>query len=428
MADWNRIGRALGGFAAGYGGSGGQYLETLQRADEMRLLEEERKRKESEKRQGNTQQRTANAIRLARQRMEQNPVAALPLINEMLMNIPGADRSPLGQIKQSILTSQTTGVLAPGQKEQILGQAGQQLRALEDSFVTRGLLQPEQSEKPVALASGSQLVDPRTGQVVAENTGNDERERRVINGPDGIPRYADTGEPVFPSVAKPPESREGLITEHRRVARDIYKNFNEVQTAYDRLASVGAEGTPASDLALIFNYMKLLDPASVVRESEFTTAEQARGWFTSLDEESRSRVPAVFVQMFNRADGKGTLLPEQREDFLRRAESLANSAINQADEQFAYLLDQTEADGLAGESVFGKRLVEGYLSRQAERQRLAAQAEAARQAAQREILTNAPQAPAAPQVMPNGRPPLTAGQSYLDLVEQERRRQNAGNR
>jgi uncharacterized protein YdbL (DUF1318 family) len=403
MADWNRIGRALGGFAAGYGGSGGQYLETLQRADEMRLLEEERKRKESEKRQGNTQQRTANAIRLARQRMEQNPVAALPLINEMLMNIPGADRSPLGQIKQSILTSQTTGVLAPGQKEQILGQAGQQLRALEDSFVTRGLLQPEQSEKPVALASGSQLVDPRTGQVVAENTGNDERERRVINGPDGIPRYADTGEPVFPSVAKPPESREGLITEHRRVARDIYKNFNEVQTAYDRLASVGAEGTPASDLALIFNYMKLLDPASVVRESEF-------------------------VQMFNRADGKGTLLPEQREDFLRRAESLANSAINQADEQFAYLLDQTEADGLAGESVFGKRLVEGYLSRQAERQRLAAQAEAARQAAQREILTNAPQAPAAPQVMPNGRPPLTAGQSYLDLVEQERRRQNAGNR
>lgn len=75
------------------------------------------------------------------------------------------------------------------------------------------------------------------------------------------------------------------------------------------------EGTPAGDLALIFNYMKILDPGSVVRESEFQNAA-ATG---SLDTRIQGYVNQVMT-------GK-RLTGEQRADFIRQAKELYNSAL-----------------------------------------------------------------------------------------------------
>jgi len=50
------------------------------------------------------------------------------------------------------------------------------------------------------------------------------------------------------------------------------KDFVKVRDAYGRIVTSGDDPSPAGDLALIFNYMKVLDPGSVVRESEFKTA------------------------------------------------------------------------------------------------------------------------------------------------------------
>lgn len=47
--------------------------------------------------------------------------------------------------------------------------------------------------------------------------------------------------------------------------------FIKVRDAFSRVRSTSS--TAAGDLALIFNFMKVLDPGSVVRESEFATAE-----------------------------------------------------------------------------------------------------------------------------------------------------------
>lgn len=73
-------------------------------------------------------------------------------------------------------------------------------------------------------------------------------------------------------------------------------------------AAESPDPTGASDLALIFNFMKVLDPESVVRESEFATAQNSGG------------VPERIRQTYNRAIGGERLTEQLRIEFLQAAE------------------------------------------------------------------------------------------------------------
>lgn len=96
------------------------------------------------------------------------------------------------------------------------------------------------------------------------------------------------------------------------------KSFIQTKEAYVRIQAAAKDPSAAGDLALIFNYMKLLDPGSVVREGEFATAQNTAG------------VPDQIRNMYNRALNGERLNPNQRGDFVNRAERLYNS---QADQQ-----------------------------------------------------------------------------------------------
>ena len=96
------------------------------------------------------------------------------------------------------------------------------------------------------------------------------------------------------------------------------KNFSDVTEAYTRIIKSAKDPSAAGDLALIFNYMKVLDPASVVRESEFAAAAKAGGL--------GPRIQAAVEQI-----ERGTrLAPEQRADFVNRATQLYQGAEEQA--------------------------------------------------------------------------------------------------
>jgi hypothetical protein len=87
------------------------------------------------------------------------------------------------------------------------------------------------------------------------------------------------------------------------------KTFRDVNTPYKNIKNSAEAKTPASDMALIFSYMKLLDPNSVVREGEYATAANA------------TNIPGKIVTMYNKAV-KGTGLNEaQRKDFVNQAGS-----------------------------------------------------------------------------------------------------------
>jgi hypothetical protein len=94
-------------------------------------------------------------------------------------------------------------------------------------------------------------------------------------------------------------------------ARDS-KPYLTMREAYQRVKA--AKPDAAGDLSLIFAYMKILDPNSVVREQEFANAQNAAG------------VPARVRNLYNQVMEGVRLNPEQRSQFQSQAEALFEGA------------------------------------------------------------------------------------------------------
>jgi hypothetical protein len=124
-------------------------------------------------------------------------------------------------------------------------------------------------------------------------------------------------------------------------AEPVYKAFGEMQSAYGQITDSLKSNSPAGDLAAATKFMKLLDPGSVVRESELGMAMAASG---ALD---RARNYAEL-----RISGK-KLTPDQRKDFQDLSDKLfstATTAYNAKRGEFeqmgtAYGLDANRALG-----------------------------------------------------------------------------------
>lgn len=120
------------------------------------------------------------------------------------------------------------------------------------------------------------------------------------------------GQRVFPDVTKEKEEEETFNFGDEDKLRDDFrsesKEFVKVRDAYGRILSTDASA--AGDLALIFNYMKILDPGSVVREGEFATAQNSAG------------VPTRIRAQYNKIKSGERLAPETRADFLQQAQNL----------------------------------------------------------------------------------------------------------
>ena len=97
----------------------------------------------------------------------------------------------------------------------------------------------------------------------------------------------------------------------------IYKAHQEVQSAYQQIKSSLGQKSPAGDLAGATKIMKLLDPGSVVRESELGMAMAASGLMDRI---------ANYAQMTL----NGTkLTPTQRKDFQDLADKLHDASVQQ---------------------------------------------------------------------------------------------------
>jgi hypothetical protein len=109
----------------------------------------------------------------------------------------------------------------------------------------------------------------------------------------------------------------------------VYKAHQEMTSAYSQIQQALKQNSPAGDLAGATKVMKLLDPGSVVRESELGMAMQASGL---LD-----RVQHYATNVMN-----GTkLTPTQRADFQRLADALYGESVKQ------YNAKRGEYEGIA---------------------------------------------------------------------------------
>jgi len=104
-------------------------------------------------------------------------------------------------------------------------------------------------------------------------------------------------------------SREqGLRKEY--TASPEYKRFDDVRASFERVRAGAQRDSGAGDLSLIFGFMKMLDPGSVVREGEFANAENTAG------------VPDRIRNLYNRVVSGERLQPGQRQEFVSTAGDL----------------------------------------------------------------------------------------------------------
>jgi hypothetical protein len=140
------------------------------------------------------------------------------------------------------------------------------------------------------------------------------KKRQTLEGADGHQYYPDTQERVLPGVEKAQEKveppKKGNPQKLRKEFTGLSGDYVKVRDSYTRVVASAQDPSAAGDLALIFNYMKTLDPGSVVRESEFATAA-ASGAF---DERINAAVRKVVA-------GE-RLSEEMRNDFVDRAKRL----------------------------------------------------------------------------------------------------------
>lgn len=121
------------------------------------------------------------------------------------------------------------------------------------------------------------------------------------------------------SGASPRKAEADLRKEFN--GRPEVKDFREVQGSYSVISRL-AKSPPSApgDLSLIFAFMKMLDPGSVVREGEYATAQNTTG------------VPDQVLNSYNRVAKGERLNPKQRAEFLAQARNVFESRKTRFDE------------------------------------------------------------------------------------------------
>ncbi len=118
-------------------------------------------------------------------------------------------------------------------------------------------------------------------------------------------------------------------------------DFNKVRDAYGRIEVSATDPSPAGDMALIFNFMKMLDPASVVRESEYATAQNA------------GSIPNKVKAAYNKAINGEGLTAEMRKDFVGRAKALMKRAESQQKKDRAETIRLGKQWNVSEDQLFG---------------------------------------------------------------------------
>jgi len=148
--------------------------------------------------------------------------------------------------------------------------------------------------------------------------------------------------------------RGGLNEDQAKLSMDLFdklnasqpvKQFGALQSQYSALENLIFKNDRLQgpgDIAIVFTFMKSLDPNSVVRESEFEVAAKAGG------------LPEQFVNQYNKLKDGSFLTDEMRLNFLSAAREAANSYVQSANIERDKYVDQGALFGLPEEYSGGK--------------------------------------------------------------------------
>jgi hypothetical protein len=208
----------------------------------------------------------------------------------------------------------------PGSKEAIEGwqktQEERRARALEpfkfrEQTATTLIKEAEAKLAPEKLGADLNLTNAQIEAAKAARRASDAAAAK--SGADAVRARAEADQ--LSAGVIPADKRPEAESKFRREYSDQTKGYQEVKSAYGRV--LASEDTAVGDLSLIFGYMKMLDPGSVVREGEFATAQNAAG------------VPERIQNIYNRVVSGQRLSPSQRSSFKGQAGKLFETAQTQ---------------------------------------------------------------------------------------------------
>jgi hypothetical protein len=129
----------------------------------------------------------------------------------------------------------------------------------------------------------------------------------------------------------------GNFNETQKLRKEYFdrsKEFIDIRNSYSALQAVSANPSAAGDISIVFSFMKMLDPISVVREGEQATVRNAAG------------IPDRIRNIYNKAlTGEG-LAPDQRQDILNQAKTLYDKASEQQERNSKTYINISERSGL----------------------------------------------------------------------------------
>ena len=327
------FGDVLGGLGAAYGGRAQEYAQGIQQREQGLT---ERKRAELEARQRAMYQDGYQAFMMLGdpdKNGDENIDGIISLANdrlEMLSTFPDADPSDTMEVLNLASAAKAGDPFALPKLTQILYGAA-------NTAVSMGLVPQRQQQSSETNALGQRVYTsgPNVGQVVpgfeattVEKVPESIRalESRAAQlyepGSDEFKNFIARGGPVNDVAPQNVYAESESMRKEFNSLKPV-QDFALQSSAYGRLAASAADPSPAGDLALIFNYMKVLDPGSTVREGEAASIRNA------------GNVPQRVIAQYNSLfSGEGSLSEEQRADVLNRAGSLYKAAESSFDKVF----------------------------------------------------------------------------------------------
>tara|TARA_B110000090_G_scaffold208127_1_gene261127 strand:- start:4530 stop:6329 length:1800 start_codon:yes stop_codon:yes gene_type:complete len=157
-------------------------------------------------------------------------------------------------------------------------------------------------------------------------------------------KWVQTGKP--PSNESPIDKINRQFTQTQSLRQELskdmnYKNYKESELQYTKIKTSAEADSAAGDMSLIFAYMKMLDPDSVVREGEQATAENARG------------MPEGLANLYNKAITGEKMGEDQRADFVRLGGLLFTKIKKLAGPTISKIKGVTKRYELNQDDVFG---------------------------------------------------------------------------
>lgn len=200
-----------------------------------------------------------------------------------------------------------------------------------DPIAAAKMLTPEPADM-MSVSPGSVVIDKKTGKQVFAAPAKEGESPEIVrlqrlrdSMPPTSPQRAELDQFIKSKINPRPlvsvtmnEGQKGFDNESKLrsdfKSEPIYKEFQDTQSAYKQIKRALDQGTPIGDTAAATKIMKLLDPGSVVRESELAMAMAATGKLDRLKN---------YVQM--QISGN-KLTPQQRIEFGVLADEFYNAA------------------------------------------------------------------------------------------------------